>query len=95
MIRKALLRRSASTPGAGAGTSSSPLTPSNDAHLQSDLLNITRQPDHDTTNNNLPLPSFQANDVLKQQFDNEAQLVDVQQQHINRSMRRLRRSTCF
>lgn len=46
-------------PGAGAGTSSSPLTPPNDAHLQSDLLNITRHLErHHANNSRPPSPLF-------------------------------------
>lgn len=53
-------------PGAGAETSSSPLTPSNDSHLQSDLLNITRLLEHDNNTNNCPLTSFQFDAFLKE-----------------------------
>lgn len=63
MIRKAEAAEESLDPGAAARGSSSPLTPSNDTHLQSDPLNITRLQDHDNNTNNyrrppppLPLP---------------------------------------
>ena len=51
-------RRRVFDPRAGAETSSSPLTPSNDAHLQSDLLNITRLLEHVSNTNNFPPHEF-------------------------------------